>query len=236
MFQFIIISVTGLIISYLSGSVNYAILVTRLVSKKDIRTMGNKNPGTSNVMRSVGKPWGFLVGFLDAFKAMAPLILFHLLYFKETNNLNFALLYLLGMAAVLGHCKPVFFGFKGGGGIGTMQGVSLFFIPVEYLISMFISGIIVLIFFKKTKHKLSQWTPMLFVTLTPFLTMGLNPFINIPLFAHISIGGHPLSVVAGALALSLMILFINMNFMKQRKSELDAIQRNEEWDGNIAPR
>jgi glycerol-3-phosphate acyltransferase PlsY len=52
------------------------------------------------------------------------------------------------MAAVVGHCKPVFYKFKGGGGIGTMQGVSLFFVPVEFLVSMFIGGLVVIFFFK----------------------------------------------------------------------------------------
>jgi len=234
--MFLIITITAVLLSYLSGCVNYAILITRIVISKDIRTLGNKNPGTSNVMRSVGKPWGFLVGFLDGMKALVPILVFHHFYFKDVNNLNFAALYLIGIAAVLGHCKPVFYKFRGGGGIGPMQGVSLFFVPLEYLISMVAGGLIVIFFIRGAKYKLSQWTPVLFVTMTPFLTLVLNYKLNIPLFAHISLGGHPDSVVAGAFVLSLIILWININFMKQRKAELDVIKTDGEWDGDIAPR
>jgi glycerol-3-phosphate acyltransferase PlsY len=52
-----LIALPLLILAYLSGSVNYAIIVTRLVIGKDIRTLGNKNPGTANVGRNVGKGW-----------------------------------------------------------------------------------------------------------------------------------------------------------------------------------
>lgn len=236
MMIFVLKALVAILISYLSGCVNYAILITRIVTGKDIRTMGNLNPGTSNVMRHVGKVWGFLVAFLDALKAMIPIIFFHLLFFREYNNLNFAVLYLVGIAAVLGHCKPVFYNFKGGGGVGPMQGVSLFFVPVEYIASMLIGGIIVQIVFKKAKYKFSQWTPVMFITLTPFMTLATFYLLDIPLFAHISIGAHLPSVVVGTFVLSLMILGINMRFMKQRKSELETIQKNEEWDSDIAPR
>lgn len=236
MLIFILKALLAIVISYLSGCVNYAIIITRLVTGRDIRTMGNLNPGTSNVMRHVGKVWGFLVAFLDGLKAMIPIIIFHLLFFREYNNQNFAVLYLIGIAAVLGHCKPVFYKFKGGGGVGPMQGVSLFFVPVEYIASMLIGGIIVQIVFKKAKYKFSQWTPVMFITLTPFMTLATYFLLDIPLFAHVSIGGHLPAVVAGTFVLSLMILGINMRFMKQRKSELETIQKNEEWDSDIAPR
>lgn len=236
MLIFILKALLAIVLSYLSGCINYAIIITRLVAGKDIRTIGNLNPGTSNVMRHVGKVWGFLVAFLDGLKALIPILIFHLLFFREYTNLNFAVLYLLGMAAVLGHCKPVFYGFKGGGGVGPMQGVSLFFVPFEYIASMLIGGIIVQIVFKKAKYKFSQWTPVMFITLTPFMTLASSLVLNIPLFAHISIGGHLPAVIAGTFALSLMILGINIRFMKQRKSELETIQKNEEWDSDIAPR
>lgn len=236
MLIFILKALTAVLISYLSGCVNYAIFITRLVTGKDIRTMGNLNPGTSNVMRHVGKVWGFLVALLDALKAMIPIIIFHLIWFREYSNQNFAVLYIIGIAAVIGHCKPVFYKFKGGGGVGPMQGVSLFFVPVEYLASMLIGGIIVQVVFRKAKYKFSQWTPVMFITMTPFMSLATSIWLDIPLFAHISIGGHLPAVVAGTFVLSLMILGINMRFMKQRKAELDTIKKDEEWDGDIAPR
>jgi glycerol-3-phosphate acyltransferase PlsY len=227
---FILISIAAVLAGYLSGSVNYAVPVTRAVIGKDIRTIGNKNPGTSNVTRSVGRKWGFLVGFLDAFKIFGPLVLARILLLPDYSDLHFSVLYLMGIAGVVGHCLPVFHGFKGGGGIGTMQGVSLFFIPVEYLVSMLIGGTIVLLFFKKVQYKYGQWTPIMFVTLTPFMTLLTTLTLDIPLFAHISIGGHPWSIVAGSFVLSFTILGLNINFMRSRADELKSIEGEEQED------
>ena len=217
--KIIIQAIIAVIAAYLLGSVNYAIIITRIVKGIDIRQIGNNNPGTSNVVRNVGKGWGVLVGFLDGLKGLVPVVIARILFFNGDTNLDFALLYLIGMAAVVGHCKPVFYKFKGGGGIGTMQGVSLFFVPVEFLVSMFIGGLVVIFFFKKAKFKYGQWTPIMFVTLTPFLTLGLNSFVNIPLFAHISIGGHLPAVLGGAFAMSFLILFFNISFLGKRAEE-----------------
>jgi acyl phosphate:glycerol-3-phosphate acyltransferase len=221
---FIFYAIIGIIVGYLSGSVNYAIIITKLVKGLDIRKIGNNNPGTSNVVRNVGKGWGVLVGFLDGLKGMAPIIIARIFFFSGDTNLDFALLYLIGMAAVIGHCKPVYYKFDGGGGIGTMQGVSLFFIPIEFLVSMFIGGLIVIFFFKKVKFKYGQWTPIMFVTITPFLTLGLNYIVDISLFAHISIGGHPFTVLAGAFAMSFLILFFNISFLGNRAEEYREIK------------
>ncbi len=216
---FVIKIIIAVIIAYLSGSVNYAIIITRIVKGVDIREIGNNNPGTSNVVRNVGKGWGVLVAFLDGLKGLAPVIIARIYFLTGDTNLDFALLYLIGMMAVVGHCKPVFYKFNGGGGIGTMQGVSLFFVPVEFLVSMLIGGLVVIFFFKKAKFKYGQWTPIMFVTLTPFLTLGINPFINIPLFAHISIGGHLPGVLGGVFAMSFLILFFNISFLGKRAEE-----------------
>lgn len=217
---FILISCAAVLAGYLSGSVNYAVIITRAVIGKDIRTIGNKNPGTSNVVRNVGKKWGVLVGFLDALKILVPLVLARIFLFPEYSDLHFSVLYLMGIAGVLGHCLPVFFGFKGGGGIGTMQGVSLFFIPVEYIFSMLLGGTIVLLFLKNVRYKYGQWTPIMFVTLTPFVTLLTTLAMDIPLFAHISIGGHPWSVLIGTFVLSFTILGLNVGFMRSRAEEL----------------
>lgn len=54
-----------IITAYLLGSVNPAIIITRLAKGVDIRTLGTHNPGTSNVRRNLGLGWGILVLFLD---------------------------------------------------------------------------------------------------------------------------------------------------------------------------
>ncbi|OHD77866.1 MAG: hypothetical protein A3J97_07485 [Spirochaetes bacterium RIFOXYC1_FULL_54_7] len=209
-------------LGYLSGAINYAIIITRLAIGKDIRTMGNLNPGTSNVLRTVGKGWGILVGFLDGIKGFLPVLLAKIFLYPANTPRDLGFLYLIGIAAVLGHCRPLFYKFKGGGGIGTMQGVSLFFLPVEFLFSMLVGGLVVLKFFKNTEHPFAQWTPIMFVILTPFVSLGTSLMIDIPLFSHIAIGGHPWTLVAGALALSVLLLWLNRSFMKKRAVEYKA--------------
>jgi len=218
--MFVLITILVLILAYLSGSVNYAIIITKILTGKDIRTLGNHVPGASNTGRSVGRGWGFLVAFLDGMKAMGPMILLRLFLYNQDSSLHFALLYLVGLAAILGHMKPVFYNFRGGGGIGCFQGILLFFTPVEYLAAMLIGGTIVLLFIKNVKHQLTQWTPIMFVTLTPFLLLGTNHLIDIPLFAHISIGGHPTVFVVCTFILSLFMLGMNYRFMQERKKEI----------------
>jgi acyl-phosphate glycerol 3-phosphate acyltransferase len=210
--------------SYLAGAVNYAMIVTRAVTGKDIRKQGNFNPGTANVLRTVGKRWGILVGFLDGLKGMAPLILAKLFLYPENAPYDLGCLYVIGIAAVLGHCRPVFYGFKGGGGIATMLGVSLFFVPLEFLFSMLVGGLAAMRFFKHTEHKFAQWTPIMFVVLTPFVTLGTSLLVEVPLFSHISLGGHPWTVIAGAFVLSVLLLALNGSFMKKRAVEYKEIQ------------
>ncbi|MBN1335896.1 MAG: glycerol-3-phosphate acyltransferase [Deltaproteobacteria bacterium] len=212
-------------VGYLSGSVNYAILVTRAVTGTDIRERGNRNPGSSNVLRTVGRGWGLLVGTLDALKGMVPLIFFRIFLYPDLSAPDMGCLYLVGIAAVVGHCRSVFHGFKGGGGIGTMLGVSLFFVPIEFLFSMLVGGLVAMRFFGGAEHKFSQWTPVMFVTLTPFVTLATSLLVDIPLFAHIRLGGHSWSVVAGAFALSFLLLWLNRSFMRRRSQEYQAIRR-----------
>lgn len=206
---------------YLSGCVNYAIIITRLVNGEDIRQLGNGNPGASNVARSVGKPAGFLVGFLDAVKGVIPALVARLTVFGGDDPVTFLVLYLVGIAAVLGHARPVFYGFAGGGGIGTMQGVSLFLVPVEYLFSMLLGGTIVLTVTKTTmRYRFSRWIPIAFLILTPFTTLATGLLLDIPLFAHISIGGHNWGTIVGAFAMSLTILALNIGVVKESSEDV----------------
>lgn len=230
-------AVIAILVAYLSGSVNYAIILTRAVSGKDIRELGNRVAGASNTGRSIGRKWGLLVTLLDGLKALVPLILARAIVFSGDTNLDFAILYAMGLAAILGHMKPVFYGFRGGGGVASFQGTMLFFIPVEYLASMLIGGTFVLLFVKNVKYRFTQWIPISFITLTPFLTLAVNGLVDVPLFAHISIGGHVPAVTIGTFVISFFMLGMNFQFMKERKNELlkDGSQSKGESDPTSAP-
>ena len=117
-------------IAYLLGSVNIAIIVTKLFTGKDIRTMGSGNAGFTNVMRSVGKAAGILTFVGDFLKCVIAVIIGGLIFKTMNSTANAVELsgygrYLAGMCCFLGHIFPIYFKFKGGKGVVTMAALSL---------------------------------------------------------------------------------------------------------------
>ncbi len=202
--------------AYLFGSINFAIIFTRMVRGEDIRTLGNKNPGASNMGRIVGRGWGILVLVLDALKSIIVILPARIWFFNQGGTLDYGVLYLMGIIAVLGHIFPIWYNFKGGGGVSTMLAVSLWFVPLEILISLLTGGLLALAFMRNKGNWLTQWSPIFFITLTPFLTLGVNLSFNIPIWKRVSLGGHPWTVVAGCFALSLMMLGLNYRLVKAK--------------------
>ena len=208
-----------IIIGYLSGAINYAIVVTRLVSHQDIRTLGNLNPGTMNTYRSVGRGWGLLVGVLDGLKAFGPMLLARLFLFPGGTWPELLALSAIGIAAIVGHCRPVFYGFDGGKGAGSVLGAFIFLVPLEFFAAMLLGALIVLLFFRQVRYRWGRWVPIMFITLTPVLVTISSFTVDIPIFAHISAGGHPWPVIMGTWAISLSTFALNTTFMNNRVQE-----------------
>ena len=103
-----------IVLSYLIGSINFAYLVAKY-KKLDISSSGSGNPGTSNVMRTIGKKYAAIVLIGDVLKGFLPILLF------SENML------ICGFAAVIGHIYPIFYKFKGGKGVATYIGVYIAF-------------------------------------------------------------------------------------------------------------
>jgi glycerol-3-phosphate acyltransferase PlsY len=223
------------VLGYLSGSVSYAVVVTRLVAGKDVRTLGNRNPGTANVGRSIGKGWAAVVFFLDVAKGLGPMILSRRLFFPGESWGEYFAVAAVGAAAIAGHCKPLFFGFRGGGGIATSIGVYAFFIPGELLLSMLAAFLGAIFFIKRVRFRIGQWVPILFVCLTPFAALSLNSLVDLHLFAGRSLGGHPWYVLAIAFFLSVFILGFNIPFMGQRLREIGLTRSADEPGGEGLP-
>jgi glycerol-3-phosphate acyltransferase PlsY len=110
--------------AYVLGSVPTAVWTGKLFFGVDVREHGSGNAGASNTLRTLGKPAGFSVLFIDLLKgfAAANLVVFDPLLVSGTEGyLNVQMLY--GALAVIGHVYPVFAGFRGGKGIATLVGV-----------------------------------------------------------------------------------------------------------------
>lgn len=125
------------VIAYLLGSINWAIIVTKLFSKKDIRTYGSGNAGATNVLRSQGVFPAVLTTIGDLVKGMAAVLAGAWLLANinlsgsvpvelRTFAPNAAWLiggYFAWLFCVIGHMFPVFYGFRGGKGVLSTLGM-----------------------------------------------------------------------------------------------------------------
>ncbi len=209
--------------AYLYASLNWAILITRRLRGVDIRSLGTGNPGTANVARNLGTGWGALVYFLDLSKSLLPLLAGRLWLFPGSGPWDYAALLGTGIAAIAGHCRSVFHGFHGGGGIATSMGVFLFFVPVEFVACVLLAFGGAMGLKARVRFPLGQWTPILFVAITPFLTLALNWTVRIRLWGRLGIGGHPWWVVAGTFLTSLFVLAMNWSLLARKLDRSEPI-------------
>lgn len=122
-----------LAISYLCGSVPFALLLGKLKGV-DIRKEGSGNVGATNVWRVLGRRWGVACFFMDMLKGFVPVLGAGLIMGwvgDESLGLGQAWQWLaVAMAAVLGHVYPLWLRFRGGKGVATGLGVLLGFWPI----------------------------------------------------------------------------------------------------------
>jgi acyl phosphate:glycerol-3-phosphate acyltransferase len=114
--------------AYFLGSIPFGLLVTKLFAGSDIRKSGSGNIGANNVARVVGPSAGILTLVLDVAKGYAAVWLAG--RFSEQSS---TALTLAAVAALLGHCFPVWLKFKGGKGVATALGVFLMLAPLAAL-------------------------------------------------------------------------------------------------------
>jgi glycerol-3-phosphate acyltransferase PlsY len=116
--------------AYFLGCIPFGLLIARWVRGVDIRTKGSGNIGASNVSRVCGPAWGRFTLVLDASKGGVPCG-FALCSSSPEVAAS------MGLAAVLGHCWPVFMRFKGGKGVATSAGVMGVMAPWAALAAIF---------------------------------------------------------------------------------------------------
>ncbi|MGJ7579755.1 glycerol-3-phosphate 1-O-acyltransferase PlsY [Variovorax sp. RHLX14] len=114
-------SFIAIVLSYLLGSLSFAVIVSRSLGMADPRSYGSGNPGATNVLRSGNKGAALATLLLDALKGWIPV--FAIRMAGPDLGMGAGTAALAGLAAFLGHLYPVFFGFKGGKGVATAGGV-----------------------------------------------------------------------------------------------------------------
>ncbi|NLI70765.1 MAG: glycerol-3-phosphate 1-O-acyltransferase PlsY [Firmicutes bacterium] len=125
-----------LISAYVLGSIPFGLVVSKMFKNIDIRRFGSGNIGATNVLRKMGARYAVLVLLLDTGKgALAVLAAQHL-------KVGTTVMLLAGFLVIVGHCFPVFLGFKGGKGVATSLGVLLavpgFFLPTLAVLAFFV--------------------------------------------------------------------------------------------------
>ncbi|HIV01026.1 MAG TPA: glycerol-3-phosphate 1-O-acyltransferase PlsY [Candidatus Caccopulliclostridium gallistercoris] len=135
-----------IVCSYLLGSVNFARILSKNVMHGDITKSGSGNPGTMNMLRTYGFKAGALTLVLDALKGVIPALVGYFLFGGDGSNAAYVGLYVGGLSAVVGHCFPVFYKFKGGKGVACVLGVFAVARPIAVLIFFVVAFIYLCIF------------------------------------------------------------------------------------------
>ncbi|WP_418454683.1 glycerol-3-phosphate 1-O-acyltransferase PlsY [Allofournierella sp.] len=121
--------------AYLLGSIDFGVVVSRLVYREDVRSKGSGNAGATNMLRTYGKAAAALTLAGDLGKGVLAVALGRLLFGLCTVSPEWAVYggYVAAIFAVCGHLWPVWFGFKGGKGVAVAAGAILATEPVVLL-------------------------------------------------------------------------------------------------------
>ncbi|HET8923278.1 MAG TPA: glycerol-3-phosphate 1-O-acyltransferase PlsY [Candidatus Acidoferrum sp.] len=172
--------------AYLLGSIPFGLLLAKLFGGPDVRKKGSRNIGATNVARVVGPLAGILTLILDAAKGAAAVLLA-----ERLSNSSATWMMIAGMAALLGHCYPVWLKFKGGKGVATAAGIFIALCPLAFLGAILLFIVVV-----------AFWR---YVSLGSIAAAAAIPLLMYFLWAP----GHapPLVVTFGSLAIALLVVY-----------------------------
>lgn len=164
----------ALLVAYLIGSLSTSIIMSRIQKSPDPRSSGSRNPGASNVLRSHGSKAALLVLIGDALKGLLSI------WIAMIFQVHGAMLGIVALAAVIGHCFPLYFKFQGGKGVATALG-SLFALS---LWTGLITVIVWLVILTLTRY----------ISLASILAIAVSPVVA--LFFGAAIYFFPLVIIA----------------------------------------
>mgnify|MGYP000779903728 CR=1 FL=1 len=124
-----------LVLGYLIGSLSVSILISKYIFHQDVRTLGSGNAGAANAARTLGPRVGALTLLGDFLKGIISMLLGS--WLGGTTGLAIA-----GAACMIGHCFPIYFGFKGGKGILVSVAVLM---TVEWIPACILLGIFIIV-------------------------------------------------------------------------------------------
>ncbi len=206
MFRMLLAIILAAGAAYLLGSINFAIIITRLFAKDDIRTHGSGNAGMTNVLRTLGKGPAALTFIGDFAKGAVAVLLGDFFIQVVGGQPDWELGgYLAAVFALLGHVYPVFYGFKGGKGILVSAGVMLVLDPIALAIVLALFLIVV------AKSRIVSLASITAAAAYPFATLLVRYFQHAAL-------GRLLPDVIMAAAVGAFIIFMHRENIKRLRA------------------
>lgn len=160
------VMVLSAIQGYLFGSINFGVVVSRVLYHEDIRTKGSGNAGATNILRTYGKKAAILTLAGDIGKGVVAVLVAQFLagWLLDGGSAVISAGYVASIAAVCGHLWPVWFGFKGGKGVAVAAGAILAAQPVVFL------GLVVIFFLCAFASKIVSLSSIVVAAVYPVFT------------------------------------------------------------------
>ena len=169
--------ILALAMGYLSGSIPFGLILTKAAGLGDIRSIGSGNIGATNVLRTGNKKVAAATLVLDALKAAIPVLVARYFWGEDAAMLA-------AVGAFIGHCFPVWLGFKGGKGVAVMIGSLL---ALAWPVGLIFCAVWLLIAFTRKISSLA----------------ALTAAATAPIFVYVIVGNLWMSLAVAALALLL---------------------------------
>lgn len=192
-----------LLAAYLLGSINSAILFSRLIYKDDIRKHGSGNGGMTNMLRTFGGKAALMTLAGDLGKTAVSIFIagfiFGFRYYQGVSIMGYC--YLAGLFAVLGHVFPIYYKFKGGKGVLVTSTMALILTPLPFLI---LFGVFAAIF--AMSH---------YVSLGSVSVAMLYPVVLHGYFLAILEGPLPAEIAISSIVLACLIVWCHRENLKR---------------------
>lgn len=200
------------ILSYLLGSINFGVILSKEKYGRDIREQGSGNAGATNMLRTYGKKAAALTFLGDVLKSAVASIVGRLF-------LGYLGAFIAGFFCIVGHAYPIFFKFKGGKGVVAISTMCLLTNPVVFLI-MLVIFILILVGFKM-------------VSLASVMIMVIYPFV----LYNVGYMGPGLHVAIGALGCLFVIYLHRQNIVRiytHKESKISFGKKKKEKEETIS--
>lgn len=192
----VVIYIAMAVLAYLLGSLNFAIIISKVKYGDDIRKYGSGNAGMTNMMRTYGRAAGIVTFIGDLSKSVVSVLIATLLMGEYCG-------YIAGLACILGHAFPVWYKFKGGKGVAVTAAMILTLEPFVFLTLLIVFVACVLL----TRY----------ISLGSMMSALVYPIMlkNFYRVTHPGVNGLPFIPAVASILTALMILFLHRENIKR---------------------